>query len=184
MASLKAFPRGADLRHVQCPKCGAFNPEGFASCSICGKSLREGTDEAFLPGAARTVPAASSPPITVRFAGTPSRSLEQIASGQKLISSAILINLGLYLLSLMLGETAALVLALVAIGAFVIALIGVSRISTGLDDSTASRILQGLALLVPVASLIVLVSINSRASKELKAAGYKIGFLGAIQQRG
>ena len=168
---------------MQCPKCGAFNPEGFSSCAVCGKSLREGTEEAFLPGATQAVPVTSSPQLTVRFAGTPSRSLEQIASGQKLISYAILINLGLYLLSLMLGEMAALLLALVAIGAFVIALIGVGRISTGLGDSTASRILHAVALLVPLVSLVVLISINSRASKALKAAGYKIGFLGAIQQR-
>jgi hypothetical protein len=28
---------------VQCPKCGAFNPDAFAACGICGVSLRETT---------------------------------------------------------------------------------------------------------------------------------------------
>jgi hypothetical protein len=183
---LKAPVLGVDLPSVQCPKCGAFNPEGFSSCGICGKSLREGTDDAFWAPAptARAPQAANSPPLTVRFAPTPSRSVEQIASGQKLISYAILINVGLYLLGLMLGEMAGLILGLLAIGGYVLALIGVGRISSGLGDSTASRILQAVALLVPIVSLVVLFSLNSRASKALKAAGYKIGFLGAVQPRG
>jgi hypothetical protein len=58
---LRGSGPSVDKKGVQCPKCGAFNPDGFASCGICGESLRAGPPSAPTKGAT-PAPAISAPP--------------------------------------------------------------------------------------------------------------------------
>jgi len=104
-------------------------------------------------------------------------SIEKVASGQKLIIYAILVNF----------LTAALVAAfgnieiagLLGIAAIVMALIGMFRLAGGLGYSTAVKIILLVLLIIPLISLITLLVLNSRATKALRGAGYKVGLLGA-----
>ena len=61
------------------------------------------------------------------------------------------------------------------------AIFGITRLARGLGYSTGLRVLLIILMLVPIPliSLIVLLSLNSKATKQLKNAGYRIGLLGA-----
>lgn len=68
------------------------------------------------------------------------------------------------------------------IGAFVapvLALVGIVRLGTGMGDSTAIKALCVVLMFIPVVGLIMLLVLNSRATNRLRAAGYRVGFLGA-----
>lgn len=65
------------------------------------------------------------------------------------------------------------------LAAFLYGVIAVVRLASALGDSVVSRVLFCLGLLLPLLSLIVLAVLSARASKRLRAAGFKIGFLGA-----
>ncbi len=101
--------------------------------------------------------------------------IEKVASGQKLIIYAILVNFLTIGLQAAVGEIA----GLLAIVAVVMSLIGMFRLASGLGYSTGTKILLVILLLVPLIGLITLLVLNSRATNTLKAAGYKVGLLGA-----
>ena len=101
--------------------------------------------------------------------------IEKVASGQKLIIYAILVNF------LTIGLVAAFgdIAGLVGIVAIVMSFIGMFRLAGGLGYSTAAKILLVVLLVVPLVGLITLLVLNSRATKALREAGYKVGLLGA-----
>jgi hypothetical protein len=100
--------------------------------------------------------------------------LEKVASGQKLIISSILVNVLGFGLQAAFGDIAGLV-GLVAI---VMSLVGMFRLASGLGYSTGAKIGLVILLLVPLVGLITLLVLNSRATKTLRGAGYKVGLLG------
>ena len=101
--------------------------------------------------------------------------IEKVASGQKLIIYAILINIASILLQLALGPVAGL-LNLVAI---VLSLVGIVRLASGLGYSLAIKILLIILMFIPLINLITLLVINSKAINKLREAGYKVGLMGA-----
>ena len=101
--------------------------------------------------------------------------IEKVASGQKLIIYAILINIASILLQLALGPVAAL-LNLVAI---VLSLVGIVRLASGLGYSLAIKIILIILMFIPLINLITLLVINSKAINKLREAGYKVGLMGA-----
>jgi hypothetical protein len=105
-----------------------------------------------------------------------SQSLDQVASGQKLIIYSILLSF-----ASMAANTAfppALVFALVLVTA-VMSIVGAVRLCNGMGFSTLSKVLIIIGLLLPIVSLFVLVTLSIRATSRLKEAGYKVGLLGA-----
>jgi hypothetical protein len=102
-------------------------------------------------------------------------SIEKVATGQKLIIYAILVNF------LTMGLVAAFgdIAALLGIVAIVLSLAGLMRLGSGLHYSTGKKILLVLLMFVPLISIITLAILNSRATKALRAAGYRVGLLGA-----
>jgi hypothetical protein len=105
-----------------------------------------------------------------------SQSLDQVASGQKLIIYSILLSF-----ASMATNTAfppALVFALVLVTA-VMSIVGAVRLCNGMGFSTLSKVLIIIGLLLPIVSLFVLVTLSIRATSRLKEAGYKVGLLGA-----
>jgi sorbitol-specific phosphotransferase system component IIC len=105
-----------------------------------------------------------------------SQSLDQVASGQKLIIYSILLSF-----ASMAANTAfppALVFALVLVTA-VMSIVGAVRLCNGMGFSTLSKVLIIIGLLLPIVSLFVLVTLSIRATGRLKEAGYKVGLLGA-----
>lgn len=108
-----------------------------------------------------------------------SRRLSKVASGQRLIIYAILLNL----LSLVVKGTAGDVAGLaVGIVAAVVALVGLFRLASGMEYAVGWRVLLAVLMVIPLISLITLVILNSRATKALRAGGYKVGLLGASRQ--
>ncbi|MFC1764370.1 hypothetical protein ACFL6U_20145 [Planctomycetota bacterium] len=103
------------------------------------------------------------------------KSIEEAAAGQKLIICAILINYITIGLQLIIGNIAGL-LGIVAIA---MALVGFFSLASALGYSTGVKIGLTILLLVPLVGLITLLVLNSKATKVLRKAGYKVGLLGA-----
>ena len=108
-------------------------------------------------------------------AETAAQKIEKVASGQKLIIYAILVNFLTLGLKAAFGDIA----GLVGIVAIVMSLIGMFRLASGLGYSTGAKVGLVILLLVPLVGLITLLVLNSRATKALRGAGYKVGLLGA-----
>lgn len=107
--------------------------------------------------------------------GTDGKRVEEIANGQKLVIYAILVNLATIGLQMVFGPLA----ALGGLLALVMAIIGIVRLGSGMAMSVASRIILVVLMFVPLVNLISLLVLNSRATTQLRNAGYKVGLLGA-----
>lgn len=101
--------------------------------------------------------------------------LERTASGQKLVVYAFLVYIAAGALRALVSPVA----ILLAIPALIMALIGVWRTASGLGWHVAVRILLLLLMFVPLVNLIVLLVVSGRATRALRAAGYRVGLLGA-----
>jgi len=102
-------------------------------------------------------------------------SIESIASGQKFFIYAILLSFVFHILKGELDNVA----WLAGIAAFVLALLGIFRLVSGFNCSNRIKILLVVAMLVPYVNIVLLLMLNSRANKALRAAGYKVGLFGA-----
>lgn len=100
--------------------------------------------------------------------------IEVVASGQKLVIYAILFQLVTVAVQMTVGSLP-VVLALTVL----VSIIGVVRLSAGMGHSIVTRIILAILMLVPPINLITLLVLNSRATRTLRAAGYKVGLLGA-----
>lgn len=101
--------------------------------------------------------------------------MEKVASGQKLVLWAVLLNLITYGLTYVIGDIA----LLLGIGAIVLSLVGLFKLASGLAYSTGAAIGFLILLFIPLIGLITLLVLNSKATKALRAAGYKVGLFGA-----
>jgi len=104
--------------------------------------------------------------------------LNKIAAGQKILMAAIAIYFvvvfSLILLRGSFPPLAGLLIPAAAVAANVALLVAAARIYGG-----AVALLLFLLSFIPVAGLIILLSINSKATKVLKQNGYEVGLLGA-----
>jgi len=101
--------------------------------------------------------------------------ITKVASGQKLIIYAILVNFLTVGLCALIGDIG----GLLGIVVIVMSLVGMFRLASGLGYSTGKKIMFVILLLVPLIGLITLLVLNSRATKVLREGGYKVGLLGA-----
>lgn len=101
--------------------------------------------------------------------------IDEVASAQKLIIYAILAYFVAGAIRVSMGPVG----LLVALGALVMGLVGTYRLCSGLGFSMASRIILLVLMFVPLVSLIVLLVLNAKATAKLRAAGYRVGLLGA-----
>lgn len=101
--------------------------------------------------------------------------LRRIASGQKLIIYAILGQI----LAVGVSTTIEVPGGLLILAALVFSLVGVVKLAGALGASVLVRVLLALGMFLPLISLVILLSLSSRATKRLRAAGYKVGLLGA-----
>jgi hypothetical protein len=105
----------------------------------------------------------------------PNEKSEKVRSGQKLIIYGILLYFSGILLQFVIGPFAAILF----IGTFALGIIGIIKLSNGFGYSVLSTVLVLIIMIIPVVGLIVLLIINSRATKYLTKNGYKVGLLGA-----
>jgi len=101
--------------------------------------------------------------------------LARIARGQKFVIYAILLNLTTMALTAAVGNVA----ALLYIPALVVSLVGIHGLASGLGYAVWKEVFLIVLMLVPLLNLIMLASINSQATKMLRAGGYKVGLFGA-----
>ena len=101
--------------------------------------------------------------------------IELIASGQKLVIYAIAMNVA----SVALRGAGLMLLFAVGIGALALSLTGVYRLATGLEFSRGVVFVCLFLMVVPLANLVVLLVLNSKATRALKDAGYTVGLFGA-----
>lgn len=102
-------------------------------------------------------------------------SIEAVASGQKLIIYAILLNFIAIAVAAWIGDIA----GLISIGALVLSIWGLLRLSGGLGYSVGLKILLVVLAFIPLVSLVMLLLVNNKATKTLRAHGYKVGLMGA-----
>jgi hypothetical membrane protein len=103
--------------------------------------------------------------------------LDDVASGQKLIIYSILVNF-----VAIAAQSASRSLSVVlSIGALVLALVGLFRLASGLGYSTPIRVLLAVCMFLPLVNLITLLVLSSKATRALRDAGYKVGLMGATK---
>ena len=68
---------------------------------------------------------------------------------------------------------------LLVLGTFILGIIGIVRLASGFNYSVFRIILLIIGMIIPLVGLLILLSLNARATKELRASGYKVGLLGA-----
>ena len=102
---------------------------------------------------------------------------ERIARGQKFIMVGMLLQIAVVAPLSAIGAMGVASLLLVA--AFVICLIGLHRVASGLGFAIWKEVLLAVMLIIPLISLIVLATVSARATKTLRAAGYRVGLFGA-----
>lgn len=107
----------------------------------------------------------------------PRSPIEDVASGQRMAILAILVHIAA-LVARGAGAELAIVAPVSAVGG-VVAILGVLRMTNGLDYSSGKQILFVILAFLPLLGLVMLAIISSRATKALRAAGYEVGFLGA-----
>jgi hypothetical protein len=102
-------------------------------------------------------------------------SLNRIARGQRQVMFALLAQI---VASIIAGAVPQVGLLLL-IGAFIYSVIALVQLTSALGMSILARVLLCVALVTPLISLLVLAVLSSRASRRLRAGGFRIGFLGA-----
>jgi len=111
-----------------------------------------------------------------------------VAAGQKMIISAVIINLLVVAMTILLPSLQpthdtgiALMIGgwIANITAALIALLGLMRIGKGFEWSVIGRLALGVLAFFPCINLITLLIVNAMASTHLKAAGYQVGLFGA-----
>jgi hypothetical protein len=101
--------------------------------------------------------------------------IESVASGQKLIIYAILINLAATVLQIAVHPA----IGLLGLVSLVMSIIGIIKLSTGLGSSLIAKIIYVVLMFLPLINLITLLVLNASATKALRANGYKVGLMGA-----
>jgi len=104
--------------------------------------------------------------------------LNRVASGQRLVIFALLASIVAVALQAVIGEIA----VVFSLAASIVAIIGIVRLAGGLGSSGLARFFYAVVMLVPLVNLIVMLILNSRATRALRAGGYRVGFLGASQR--
>jgi hypothetical protein len=112
---------------------------------------------------------------TSQASGDSLERLNRIARGQRHVIYALLAQI----LGYALARGAPQVGLVLVAAAFVYAVVAVVLLAAALDFSIVSRVLLCIGLLIPLLNLLVLATLSGRASKRLRAGGFKVGFLGA-----
>lgn len=109
---------------------------------------------------------------------------EELAKNFKYLLLVILVVIALNVLSFIISKQApqlALPFIGVALLVQIALLVAVFKTTTSLGWGIASQIAVLVCMFIPCVNLILLLVINSAAVKTLKAAGYKVGLMGATR---
>ena len=101
--------------------------------------------------------------------------LNRIASDQRLIIWSLLLSLAVIGLQAAFGGQ----IGVLNLGVALVTLVGVVRLGGALGLSTMRRLLCALAMLLPLINYAVMLVLSQKATTVLRAAGYRVGLLGA-----
>ena len=101
--------------------------------------------------------------------------MKKMAFGQKLVIYAVLLYFVSAGLRLYIGPLAVLPLLV----SLILSLVGLYKVLAAGQSHLAVKIILFVLLFVPLINILVLLRINSRATKTLREAGYTVGFMGA-----
>ena len=118
--------------------------------------------------------------------------VQGLRSGQKLAIYAILIYLVAIVVQTSLRSTAlspgthgllmavgsGLLLIAGSLAALIMSLMGVWKMGYGLGVGTILRVVMLIFMIVPLINILLLLVVNARATRKLRQAGYRVGFLG------
>jgi hypothetical protein len=104
--------------------------------------------------------------------------LNRIASGQRLMIYSILVSIFAMALQASVGSSA----SIVTIGASILSIVGVVRLSGALGSGAVVRWLSAIAMVIPLINLLIMLRFSSLATKALRSGGYKVGLFGASQR--
>ena len=104
--------------------------------------------------------------------------LNRIASGQRLMIYSILVSIFAMALQASIGSAA----SIVTIGASILSIVGVVRLSGALGSGAVVRWVSAIAMVIPLINLLIMLRFSSLATKALRSGGYKVGLLGASQR--
>jgi len=128
------------------------------------------------------MPPDSSQPNPLNYAQAPRNDLRIIAVRQRAIMYCILANIALYVVVFAASAgNLPLVAGIAALGVFAVAItaaVFIFMLSLAVYNLAAGIVL-GILTLVPLLGLLVLLMINSKATKILRAHGVRVGLLGA-----
>lgn len=106
--------------------------------------------------------------------------LKKLAAGQKIVIFAILA----YFIAIMVRPAFPFLTYLIVMACLIASLVGLFKVVQILKLHAVLKVLYFISLFIPLINILALASINSRATKMLKAGGYKVGLLGASKQTG
>jgi hypothetical protein len=101
--------------------------------------------------------------------------IDRVASAQKLVIYSILAYFAAMALRALFGPLGLVVL----LASLVMGLVGSFRLCSSLGYSTLTKVILMILLFVPLVSLVVLLILNRKATERLRAAGFRVGLLGA-----
>lgn len=151
---------------ISCPSCAHQISDQAVACPQCGHPMATANPYA-APGSSVADPVA---------AGTDYSALNEVARGQRILLLALLVSIVAAFSIGFLGETPVLLISIVAGLAGIYGLLVMAR---GLGYSILTRIVLTLGMLVPTLNWLVMLLLCNTANKKLKAAGYKLGLMGA-----
>ena len=105
--------------------------------------------------------------------------IERVATGQKLMIYALLVYLFSAVLKAVFGEVGG---ALGGITGLILSLVGLFYLGSGMGYPLGVIFILFVLMILPVINLITMLILNSRATKALRAADYKVGLFGASRQ--
>ena len=103
--------------------------------------------------------------------------LEDVAAGQRWVIGALVLYLGAAALR-MASEGAWFVFVPVGLVSVALGIVGLLRMSSGLGYSPGTMALLVALTFVPLVGFLVFAMVNDKATRTLRAGGYKVGFFG------
>lgn len=104
-----------------------------------------------------------------------SERMERMSFGQKLVIYAVLIYFIAAIARMFIGP----LIFVLLFASLIMSLVGLYKILSARQSHVMVKIILFALLFVPLINILVLLSINSRATKALREAGYRVGFMGA-----
>jgi len=124
-------------------------------------------------------PPAIQPPASDAEIARKNTLLQQTATGQKLVIYAILVYIAAIIATQVFPQFVKPFGIILLIGIAAMSLTGIIKLASGLEYSTVATVLLALGSFIPLVGLLILLMLNGKATAALKAAGYKVGLLGA-----